>query len=571
MFFLLSDVGGSIQRSVSGGYIVAMAVICALQYALHLNSRRRAKQDSLRFRSEIGGMESALNRLQKDRTIMGRENQILREFVAQTECEKAVGLLLKRFVANPDVGLAAFLRLENGLPHLSQKRGLSAAAADHFEVDEPIMHTLRQGNSVVLEGSELVTSLLWSRFDARDRNKTRRIALFPVGEPTELLGILVTSELFPADAELPEQVELAERLLESISCSLKHKLTMEQQQSHIRWTQEMLELRSITEKRFSSPFLMLEEFLKQLALKTNAERATIYLSLQDGQGSLKPLARTPENEGTPGLRQAWTRHEESLATAGSYLDETTQFGSEQLSRHGIDSLIGRALLAPLVQARGTIGIMVLTKGNLDPFCKLEESLAAWAAEFLAQTMLRVLNQAVVERQARLDGLTQLANRRTFDLQIAQETRVATETATPCSLLMLDLDRFKKVNDTYGHQGGDKALQTLSLVLREQLSKMRSSDRFLPARYGGEEIAVLLPGIGVEGATRIAESIRAAIEQQPVEHEHASFQITASIGVATIPRDARTGPELISAADTALYQAKASGRNRVCFPEASLAL
>lgn len=567
----LADVTDFAYHTVASGFVVALAVICALQYLLHLHIRGRATRDAERSRHEMGGMECALTRLRKDRSVMRYENQILREFVSQTECDKAVGLLLRRFVSNPENGLAAFFRMDDGLPQLSQHRGLSATGCDRIEIDEPIVHRLRQGQSVVLEGSDLRETLLWSRLGPKDKTKTHQMALFPVGEPKELLGILVTSELFPSDADLAEQVELAERLLESISCSLKHKLTMEQQQSELRWTQEMLNLRGITEKRFTSPILMIEEFLKQLANKVGAERGTMFLSMQDEIGSLKPLVRTPDEELTPGLREAWSRHEETLGMNGVSLEQVAQYGPDQLQRLGIDSLVGRAMLVPLIQSRGSIGIIVLTKGGSDCFGKLEQSVATWAAEFLAQTMLRVLSQAAVERQARLDGLTQLANRRTFDTQLAQEVRVARATETPCSLLLLDLDRFKSVNDTHGHQGGDKALQTVSQVLRDQLAKMRSGDRALAARYGGEEIAVILPGIGMEGATRIAESIRAAVEARPVEHDGTVFYITTSVGVSTTPQHAQNQEELIAAADVALYQAKAMGRNRVCFPEASLVM
>lgn len=165
--------------------------------------------------------------------------------------------------------------------------------------------------------------------------------------------------------------------------------------------------------------------------------------------------------------------------------------------------------------------------------------------------------------ARTDGLTGLANRRTFDGALATEWRRARRDGAPLSLLLLDIDRFKLFNDTYGHPAGDTCLRTVAEAVAAAVH--RPGD--LVARYGGEEIAVLLPGTSTDGAVAVAEQVRAAIEAIGIVHvaNLPLSVVTASIGVATALPTANPdllAEALVAAADTALYAAKKSGRNRV---------
>jgi len=126
---------------------------------------------------------------------------------------------------------------------------------------------------------------------------------------------------------------------------------------------------------------------------------------------------------------------------------------------------------------------------------------------------------------------------------------------PLSLIMLDLDKFKSVNDTFGHDAGDIALRMLADSLREELRGVDTA-----ARYGGEEFAIILPQCGLEGASIVADRLCARVRSMEVP---AIGQITASFGVATFPQHATSRSTLVVTADRALYQAKNSGRNRVC--------
>ena len=126
---------------------------------------------------------------------------------------------------------------------------------------------------------------------------------------------------------------------------------------------------------------------------------------------------------------------------------------------------------------------------------------------------------------------------------------------PLSLLMLDLDRFKQLNDSVGHDAGDDALRRLAVCFRQELRGVDSA-----ARFGGDEFALILPQAYAEGALLVAERLRARIEQIEIP---GFGNVTASIGIATFPSQAPARAELVSAADAALYNAKRTGRNRVC--------
>ena len=167
------------------------------------------------------------------------------------------------------------------------------------------------------------------------------------------------------------------------------------------------------------------------------------------------------------------------------------------------------------------------------------------------------HQRALEELAIRDGLTGLANRREFDRRLKEELERSRRYSHPFSLLMLDLDHFKGVNDSYGHPAGDEVLRALAARIREQV---RPVDQV--ARYGGEEFAVIQPETGGAGALALAERLRAAIAAVPFALDAGrSIDLTASIGVACFPRDSETEHDLVAAADHALYGAKQSGRNR----------
>jgi len=165
------------------------------------------------------------------------------------------------------------------------------------------------------------------------------------------------------------------------------------------------------------------------------------------------------------------------------------------------------------------------------------------------------------RLAQYDGLTGVANRRTFDQHLGKEWRRAQRSQTPLSLIMIDADHFKDINDTWGHQIGDQCLRDIAQCAASRLK--RPAD--LLARYGGEEFVLLLPQTDAAGAGQLAEAIRVGVEAAfaRAAERGTGPRLTVSLGCATlIPSDQDQAETLLRVADQNLYQAKASGRNRV---------
>jgi len=220
---------------------------------------------------------------------------------------------------------------------------------------------------------------------------------------------------------------------------------------------------------------------------------------------------------------------------------------------------GRAeslVAVPLRAGDRSLGALVLTgkRGTFDAnLLRVLGILANQAAAALATIQLVDRNKQLAIR----DGLTRLYNRRAFDEALARSIAQSDRQGGSFSVLLLDIDHFKKLNDTFGHQAGDAALRNTAGILQKHL---RKGD--LAARYGGEEFVGILPGAEEPGALQLAERIRAAIQDARFVFEGAKIRLTASFGLAVWSRDGRDAEALLASADRAMYAAKEGGRNRV---------
>ena len=222
------------------------------------------------------------------------------------------------------------------------------------------------------------------------------------------------------------------------------------------------------------------------------------------------------------------------------------------------------LVVPLTGRGRVIGILSLVRTMREP---------AWnqadldqLGSFMSQASIAVQNTVLHQEAQRLsmtDGLTGLWNFRYFQLQSDRELGTAVRYQRPLSMVIVDLDRFKRVNDRFGHQAGDVVLQEVSHRLRDSI---RVPD--LLARYGGEEFVLLLPDTDAAGALVSAERLRAAVAATKVtlppdaDGKAVELRVTCSVGTATYPTHARSIPDLLQVADSAMYTAKLRGRNRV---------
>jgi diguanylate cyclase (GGDEF)-like protein len=214
----------------------------------------------------------------------------------------------------------------------------------------------------------------------------------------------------------------------------------------------------------------------------------------------------------------------------------------------------KKLRVPLSAGRVSFGTLELAGDQFDDDAReTAVSLVGHAVIALENARLH----RIVERQALVDGLTGLANRRHAEEALVGELARAERFANPLSVVIADLDDFKAVNDTHGHPTGDAVLRAFADVLRETLREID-----VAARWGGEEFALLLPGTDLQGAVHVAERVRAALADRAVlTPEGAVLRVTASFGVASYP-DGASADALVAAADEALYEAKRAGKNRV---------
>ncbi|WP_078428414.1 diguanylate cyclase [Alkalihalobacterium alkalinitrilicum] len=209
-----------------------------------------------------------------------------------------------------------------------------------------------------------------------------------------------------------------------------------------------------------------------------------------------------------------------------------------------------------VELHARIGSVLRLKDEMDKRKQRETELV------VANEKLQELND-VLEQLSSLDGLTGIPNRRRFDNHIETEWKRALRNQTNLSLIMLDIDKFKPYNDTYGHLESDECLKKVEKILQNTVN--RATD--LVARYGGEEFAVVLPETSFEGVVKIAEMMRRNVEISQIPHtsSNVSDVVTISLGVATMfqgNEQITSIDSLIDCADKALYEAKNSGRNQV---------
>ncbi|AWG45969.1 hypothetical protein AM586_08135 [Massilia sp. WG5] len=211
----------------------------------------------------------------------------------------------------------------------------------------------------------------------------------------------------------------------------------------------------------------------------------------------------------------------------------------------------------MISQGDVIGLMVIAEPDHNSL-PLDNELMTALAEQLSLAISNVSLRETLKQQSTVDALTGLYNRRYFDESLKRELARAKRTRSSCSVIMVDLDHFKRINDSYGHDAGDLVLKAAA---KQLFSRLRASD--VACRYGGEELVLLLPECEAEAAAKCAEGIRRALSD--IEFDHLGQRIagvTASFGVAAWPTHGSDSSELVKAADKALYSAKRAGRNRV---------
>lgn len=217
---------------------------------------------------------------------------------------------------------------------------------------------------------------------------------------------------------------------------------------------------------------------------------------------------------------------------------------------------GSVLMLPLSYEKELLGILVFLSPSVNAIRPYQIELLKVLGNQASSSLANAKFHSEIERMAITDGLTGLFNHRTFQERLAAEFKRLHRFPEPLSLLLIDIDFFKKINDLYGHPAGDEVLRNIAGVIKETVR-----DVDVPARYGGEEFAAILVGTNHEGAMNMAERLRKSVEDKRFNLDGKEVRVTVSIGVATAPYDTGDREELIGKADQALYHSKRNGRNR----------
>jgi diguanylate cyclase (GGDEF)-like protein len=213
-----------------------------------------------------------------------------------------------------------------------------------------------------------------------------------------------------------------------------------------------------------------------------------------------------------------------------------------------------AVCLPLVSFGQVLGVLVLESASCDAFAPEDVNALESVSDICATAIQNARYFDRVRQLAYLDGVTGIFNRRYFELRIAEEIARSSRHGLTFSVIMVDIDHFKRLNDEFGHLLGDEVLRQVSGILSQQL---RKSDVF--SRYGGEEFAIITPETGLESALGVADKLRRVVESW--HFPGVARPVTISAGVAEFPTQGGTRDELVKSADEALYAAKQSGRNR----------
>jgi len=217
------------------------------------------------------------------------------------------------------------------------------------------------------------------------------------------------------------------------------------------------------------------------------------------------------------------------------------------------------LMVPLTSGENVLGVLRVNSAVPDAYQSWDEDVLSTLANQAATALEKAFLVAQMEEMAVRDGLTGLFNHRYFQERLEDEIAKAERYNKDLSLVLLDVDHFKKLNDQYGHPEGDRVLKTVTRLILETVRNRVDT----VARYGGEEFIVILPETDANAAYESAERIRKRIESHLFEDGKGGvYRVTVSLGTASYPFDARTAAKLIHGADTALYASKNGGRNRV---------
>ena len=337
------------------------------------------------------------------------------------------------------------------------------------------------------------------------------------------------------------------------------------QQSNVRLERSLSELRQYNELAWAIRLMgellqtcrntpeVLNVATKHLAqlLPGSAGAIGLFNNEHDQVETLQCFGEAPPFEGQFASDNCW-------ALRRGHMHVSDADGAEPLCPH-LSGGSRDTICVPLIAQGKALGVLSVSAGHDGRFSEIEQQILQTISEQLSLSLSNVLLQDSLRERSLRDPLTGLFNRRYLDESLPREVARARRRRASLVVAMIDLDHFKAFNDAHGHAGGDALLARIGELLLEH---SRSED--IVCRYGGEEFALILPGISLDVARRRLETMRKALHETAVFLQGERLAaVTASIGLSAFPVHGATGPDLLSAADGALYEAKNAGRDQIC--------
>jgi len=359
----------------------------------------------------------------------------------------------------------------------------------------------------------------------------------------KVIGILATSEDITERRQAEQEIEIAnERLILWVN-------DLEQRNQEARLLRQMGDLLQVSNEQLES-YNVIKEHMPQLFPTTSGG---LYI-LNDSQALVECAALWGENlqsESCFALDECW-----ALRRGQIYSGRSSTPGLN--CRHILKSFSGTFLDIPLMASGEVLGVLHIEAAGEELFAQNVQDLALTLADHLSLSLSNLKLRQTLRYQSIRDALTGLFNRRYMEESLSRELPRAVRKNTTVGIIMLDIDHFKRFNDTFGHEAGDIVLREIGKLLQ---CHVRAED--IACRYGGEEFILILPDTPQEVALQRAERIREAVKLMQIEYRQQPLGVVSlSLGVSVFPVHGSTADEVLKRADDALYQAKHNGRDRV---------
>ncbi len=444
---------------------------------------------------------------------------------------------------------------------------------EEMAADKGALGTIIKSRTLLNLPSPKPGHLPYYRVDGRPRGDAEEIGAFvgvPMLEqdsgqpldrvPGQLCGVLCCDRREPFTAEEVALIQgVADQLLRSVQSERVFAAVERRKYEHERLysASEKLNRALTLEQVHATAFSAVQEicefdFAAIVSYDRQARRHAVVALAPNGDGQPAGELRDLSFPDNAGLCAMAVKNRTALPQDGVLREKETPIFDEKVRLRGMESL----LVLPLICAGEPVGTLVCAGRRPRGFSRDKREMLGVIANQVAVSLENARMYQAMEAMATTDGLTGLTNRRAFQERFTQMLQRAERQGKSLTLLMTDVDHFKKVNDTYGHPVGDVVLKRVAQVVQSCVRKID-----IAARYGGEEFAVVLEANDREGGRQLAERVRQEVQRLWFHSDKGPFQCTLSLGVATFPLDGRDVKTLTAHADQALYHAKHGGRNQ----------